>query len=84
MTPRRSRSQSAQPGRLDRKFRPQPLETPVPIREIPLRAATQWTMMNANVLKETRMLVLWLVGALVLSSAIVVGFWLKVEDSPKQ
>jgi hypothetical protein len=29
------------------------------------------------------MLVLWLVGALVLSSAIVVGFWLKVEDSPK-
>lgn len=35
------------------------------------------------VLKEPRMLVLWLVGALVLSSAIVVGFWLKVEDSPK-
>ena len=30
------------------------------------------------------MLVLWLVGALFLSSAIVVGFWLKVEDSPKQ
>jgi hypothetical protein len=29
------------------------------------------------------MMVLWLVGALVLSSAIVVGFWLKVEDSPK-
>ncbi len=29
------------------------------------------------------MIVLWLVGALVLSSAIVVGFWLKVEDSPK-
>ena len=29
------------------------------------------------------MTVLWLLGALVLSTAIVVGFWLKVEDSPK-
>ena len=29
------------------------------------------------------MLVLWLVGGLILSSAMVVGFWLKVEDSPR-
>jgi hypothetical protein len=30
------------------------------------------------------MTVLWLLGVLVASSAIVVGFWLKIEDSPKR
>jgi hypothetical protein len=30
------------------------------------------------------MMAVWLFLALVVSSAVVVGFWLKVEDSPKQ
>jgi hypothetical protein len=29
------------------------------------------------------MTLLWLVGALFLSTAAVVGFWLQMEDSPK-
>ncbi len=29
------------------------------------------------------MMAVWLLLALVLSGAVVVGFWLKVEDSPK-
>lgn len=30
------------------------------------------------------MMAVWLFLALVVSSAVVVGFWLKIEDSPKQ
>ena len=30
------------------------------------------------------MMAVWLFLALVASSAVVVGFWLKVEDSPKR
>jgi hypothetical protein len=30
------------------------------------------------------MMAVWLFLALVVSSAVVIGFWLKIEDSPKQ
>jgi hypothetical protein len=56
---------------------------PRPPRSRPLAPAAAIDNDASDVLKEIRMLVLWLVGALVVSSAIVVGFWLKVEDSPK-